>query len=221
MKPFFLLFILFTGLNGSTQDTLYHPVAGLGSEEYVLFTNGTFIFKSYLCGSAFVSFGDYKKNIFGYEFTYDTTRCPSPFLIEEKIAQPQDSIHLFFFNMIDSLSTSIFGEFVIGGQHFRCDTSAITVSKHNFSSDTLAFKNYRKEITFVFDTSSTSLKIYIQPNWFSYKCGTNQIDKLKKTRYGYLTKSKVYDEVHGKPWKKKKRTVGHYHQLVESKNSIK
>jgi len=86
MKHFITIFIFFSinTFNINAQDTLLHKVPFLGSERYILFDDGNFIFKSYLCGSSFVSYGNYKRTLFGVKFEYDTTKCPTPYILSKK-----------------------------------------------------------------------------------------------------------------------------------------
>jgi hypothetical protein len=214
MNRLFIFYLFFTVSSAFAQDTLYLPVHGLGHEKYVLNENETFIYSSHLCGSSFISFGTYKKNMFGYRFNYDTTLCPNPSITELNQTDINDSIILLFYNMVDSTRQPFFDSLVIGEQSYRFNSDSITIPKQSLKSNILTIKEPTNELVFTFDSTITKLQIYLAPMGFGYRCGMNNIRKLKKTKYGYLHKFNVYDEIREEPWKKgTRRVVRHYYQL--------
>lgn len=218
MKLLLALYILLIVSNTNAQDTLYLPVHGLGHEKYVLKDNGSFIYSSYLCGSSFVSFGTYKRTVIGYTFRYDTTMCPSPHIIEINKKTINDSITLFFHNMVDGTRQPYFSSLTIGEQPYICnyDSDTISIPKHSLKSNVLTIRDLTDSLIFTFDTTSSELHIYLSPIGMGYNCGVNDIRKLKKTKHGYLHKFNVYDEIRERPWKKGiKRVVRQYYQLRE------
>lgn len=217
MKLLLVLFLVLLAWKASAQDTLYLKVHGLGHEKYILKENRTFIYNSSLCGSTFVSFGTYKKNFFGYKFSYDTTLCPTPSISGLSRGSDKDSITIFFHNMVDNSLQPFFGSIIIGGQVVECDTNYLAIFVGNLNTDDLILKSdYMNELIFALDSISTTYHIYLTPLSINYKCGVNDIHKLKKRREGYLNKFAVYDEIREKPWKKgRKRIVKQYYQITK------
>lgn len=216
MKRLLSLYILLIVSNTYAQDTLFLPVHGLGHEKYVLKDDGSFIYNSSLCGSTFVSFGNYKRTLFGYKFTYDTTRCPSPFIREVIKKTSNDSLTLFFYNMVDSKRQPYFDSFTIGEQTYRCnfDSDSIRIPKQSLKTNVLNVSNHSTNLNFSFDSTSSELHVYLSPIGLGYSCDIKDLRKLKKTKHGYLHKFNVYDENTEKPWKRgTKRVVRHYYQL--------
>ncbi len=214
MKRILTLLQVFILINTFAQDTLSHPVPGLGGETFYFYHDSTFKFNSQLCGQEGFSFGTYSKNRFGYSFTYDSTKCPTPFLTETKADNDNDSLEVCFFNFTDSTELFIYLYMNIGGTIFKNDSiSTLRISKQELNSNTIILKRYPSDLTFTFNLSSTKLDVYIPPASFGYSCGNARILKLRKTRNGYLQKIKVFDKRQDKPWKKgKKRIVRHYYQ---------
>jgi len=212
MKHFFTIFIFFSinTFNINAQDTLYHNVQGLGGEKYLLYEDGTFIYESYLCGFNFMSYGIYKRNLFGIKFEYDTTKCPTPYILCEKADVNYDSITIYIYNMVDK-STMFFPVIITNGsKNIKCLSDSITIPKSDLTTDSIQFTYLNQKTIFKFDTSCATLKVYLEP--FGYNCGINEISKLKKRNKGYLYKFKVFDEIREKPWKKgKKRIVKHFY----------
>jgi hypothetical protein len=218
MKLLLALYILLIVSNTNAQDTLYLPVHGLGHEKYVLKDDGSFIFSSYLCGSSFVSFGNYKRTFNGYKFKYDTTKCPSPNITEVNKKTINDSMTLFFHNMVDNIRQPYFDTLTIGEVQYICnhDSDSITIPKKSLNSNVLTITYLADTLVFTIDTSSSELHIYLSPIGMGYNCGVKDIRKLKKTKRGYLNKFVVYDENKEKPWKKgTKRVVRQYYQLKQ------
>ena len=214
MKQLLLLFLCFFVKNVSAQDTLYHAVPMLGHEKFVLHDDGTFFYSSHLCGYTYLSFGSYRKNCFGYSFKNDTTKCLQPSLVSSNEGITSDCIVLHFYNVTDSLRVSYSGLVLIGDHIFECQSDSLIIPKKPIRSNTLILnsEDYSKDLTFTFDSTSTQLNLYL--NLAFYQCGINGTRKLKKTKYGYLNKVIVYDEIRDKPWKKgKKRVVKHYYEL--------
>ena len=211
MKQMLILFFLCPGGTVFSQDTLYLPVFGLGSEEFVLYEDGSFVYSSHLCVFSYYSFVDYKKTVFGYKFSYDTTRCPDPIMVEVKSESPDDSLTLLFFDLSDRTSQPFFGKIVIGSQEFYCHNDSLKIAKSDLDSDTIFFPLIQKE--FKFDVSGSILKFYLPSFGFGYECGEINLKKLRRTSRGYLDKSIVYDENEEKPWKKDRRVVWHYYEL--------
>jgi len=213
MEKLLLLSLLFLVKSLYAQDTLYHPIPMLGHEKYILHDDGTFIYRSHQCGFTSLSFGSYRKNVFGYTFDYDTTKCPKPAIHGIKKGFPSDSIMLFFNDIVYEKRLYYFGSVSIGDQTFECQSDSLLIPKKLIKSNSLILKGeYSENITFTFDSTSTQLNLYL--NLIAYECGINDIRKLKKTKHGYLNKFIVYDENNEKSWKKgKKRIVREYYQL--------
>ena len=196
--------------NVSAQDTLYHRIPRLGHQKYVLKDDGTFVYTSLQCGFGLVSYGSYTKNPVGYTFSYDTTKCPKPSIVcKNQKPVNDDSIVLFFYDMVDSSRLPYYNSIVIGDQSFECHSDSLIIPKRTLKTNLLIVEN---NLPFIFDSSSTELNLYL--NLTFCECGLNDIRKLKKTKHGYLNKFIVYDEIREKPWKKgKKRVVREYYQL--------
>ncbi len=198
------------------QDTLYLPVHGLGHEKYVLNDDGTFVYSSHLCGSSYFSFGKFKRNLLGFKFSYDTTRCPKPSLNQLNHGMKSDSTKLTFYSMVDSTRRAFFGLCNIGGQSYWVDSDSIIVSKEKLKTNTLILKEFSDSLTFTFDLTCSELQVYLAPIGLSYDCGSNDIRGLKKRNLGYLHKFEVFDEIKEKPWAKgTKRVVRQYYRLRE------
>lgn len=214
MKRLLALYVLLIVSNFYAQDTLYLPVIGLGHEKYILKNNGTFVYSSELCGFSFISFGTYKKTNFGYHFDYDTTRCAYPSVAEIKSERINDSIYLFFYNMVDSTRQPCYSVLSIGEKYHPCQTDSIKIPRTSLNSDKLIVGEMSDSLVFKFDTTASELHIYLPPHGLGYNCGVNDVRKLKKTKLGYLHRFNVYDENREKPWKRgTKRVVRHYYQL--------
>lgn len=213
MKQLLLISFLLIIRNVSAQDTLYHRIPGLGSQKYVLKADRTFIYTSFQCGFGFVSYGSYHKNILGYRFSYDTTKCPEPSIVISNQNQMDDAVVVLFFrDMTDSTRQTYLGSMTIGDQTFECHSDSLTIPQKSIHSNSLVLKtDNSSELTFTFDSTSNRLNIYL--NLSLYECGVNDIRKLKKTKHGYLHKAIHYDENREKPWKKgKKRVVREYYK---------
>jgi hypothetical protein len=216
MKQLLTLCLFLIVCKASAQDTLYLPVPGLGHEKYILNDNRTFIYNSDLCGSSFVSLGTYRKNLTGYKFKYDSTQCPTPSITAVNQDLMNDSILLLFHNMVDSTRQQFFGSLILNEQRFAFDSDSIIIPKQASKSNVLILNDYLNKLTFTLDSTSTTFNVYLEPFGNSYRCGPNDIRRLKKRRNGYLHKFNVYDEIRGEPWKKgTKRVVRHYYQLRE------
>ncbi len=216
MKQLLAFYILLIVNYTNAQDTLYLPVHGLGHEKFVLKDDGSFIYSSHLCGSSFVSFGTYKRTVVGYKFKYDISKCPSPHITEINNKTINDSITLFFHNMVDSTRQPYFNNLTIGEFQYKSnyDSDSITIPRQSLKSNFLSIRDLSDSLDFTIDTSSSELHIYLSPIGIGYNCGVKDIRKLKKTKRGYLNKFVVYDENRDKPWKKGiKRVVRQYYQL--------
>ena len=211
MKSILIILLTCIGFSCLSQDTLMHPVHGLGHEKYVLFEDGSFVYSSHLCGHSFYSYGDYKKLIFGYRFNYDTTRCPTRSLISSDSTSTSDTITFLFFSMMDSTTLSVNATATIGGNTFNGEIDTLKVARADLKNDQLTIELFKDAITFAFDEKSTENKIYYESPTFGYSCGINNIKRLKSTKHGYLYKFYVFDEDPEKPWKKQKRIVYHYY----------
>ena len=218
MKQLFILFLLFFFNFSHAQDTLYLPVHGLGHEKYVLKEDGTFNYSSYLCGSTFFSFGTFKKTIFGYRFSYDSAKCPSPSILEVKNESINDSLILFFYSMVDSTRLPIFNSLSIGAEQHWCDFDSIILPRKSLNSNILTIGKTSDSLVFKFDPTALELHVYLPPTRFGYNCGINDVRKLKKTKWGYMHKVKVYDEIREEPWKKGTKRVVHQYYQLRSKN---
>lgn len=214
MKQFLLIYILFVCFKSYAQDTLYFEVYGLGHEKYVLKEDGTYVYSTFLCGSSSVSIGTFKKTIFGYSFSYDSSKCPNPSVFEINRGSNHDSLTINFYDMLDSTAQPCFAPLNIGGKKYFCDSNSIKIPKDSLQSNVLTIGQNSNRLVFKFDTTATELNVYLSSPVFGYKCGDNGIRKLKKTKKGYLHKFKVYDEIEEKPWKKgTKRIVRNYYQI--------
>ncbi len=214
MKQLFLIYIFFVCLKSNAQDTLYLEVHGLGHEKYVLKEDGTYVYSTFLCGSSSVSFGTFKKTIYGYNFRYDSSKCPNPSIFEINSGSNHNSLTINFYDMLDSTAQPCFAPLNIGGKKYFCDSNLIKIPKDSLHSNVLTIGQNSNRLVFKFDTTATELNVYLPSPVFGYKCGDNGIRKLKKTKKGYLHKFIVYDEIEEKPWKRgTKRIVRHYYQL--------
>ncbi|MGV3612806.1 MAG: hypothetical protein ACO1N0_17730 [Fluviicola sp.] len=212
MKQLLLISFLLIIRNVSAQDTLYHRIPGLGSQKYVLNEDRTFIYTSFQCGFGFVSYGSYRKNILGYRFSYDTTKCPQPSIVSLNEEFESDYLTLFFYDMVDRECRNYYDSVVIGDQSFECQSDSIAIPKKSIKTNAITLRGeFSNELTFTFDPACNQLNIYL--NLSIYDCGVNDIRTLKKTKHGYLHKAIHYDENREKPWKKgKKRVVREYYQ---------
>jgi hypothetical protein len=218
MKQLVFFLFLFFFICSYAQDTLYLPVHGLGHEKYVLKDDANFIYSSSLCGSNFVSFGTYKKTIFGYSFDYDTTKCPNPIVLSINDDHINNNIALFFHNMLDSTRQPNYNSLSVGSIKYNCDIDSILIPRTSIKSNILIVSDLSGSLVFNFDTTASELHIYLPPIGLGYNCGIHDVRKLKKTKLGYLHKFIVYDENRDKPWKRgTKRIVRHYYQLRQKK----
>jgi hypothetical protein len=196
------------------QDTLYLPVPRLGHEEFVLYEDGSFYYRSHLCGFDYVAPGYYRKHFGNYVFSYDTTRCPLPYIEEFTRAEPQDSLLLCFYEMPDKTPSEYYGVIAIGEKRFGCNGDSCVVSLHEVGERILRLHGPGKELVFSFNSTTTEIHLYIPP-MMGYTCGAGAIRILKKRCAGYLRKSVVYDENQEKPWKRgQRRVVREYYKFL-------
>jgi len=112
--------------------------------------------------------------------------------------------------MIKRSKLFYFGTITINNKNIKCFSDSITISKSDFVTDSVQFTYLNQNTIFCFDTSSSILKIYLEP--LGYNCGVNEIFRLKKRKKGYLYTFTVFDKIEGKPWRKgKRRRIKHYY----------
>lgn len=179
----------------------------IGGKKIVLFDNGTFLFRSNLCGAISLDYGTYKKSIFGLKLYTDSTLCPKPHITQIKNYSNDDTLMILFFDMTDNTPQSFFGTIHIGGIKKETFDDTLVISKKMLLNDSLIIETRSTKQVFQIDTTSSIIKCYQAPNAFGYSCGTFEFLKLKKTKVGYIEKSIVYDKNEDKPWKKGKRRV--------------
>lgn len=207
MKNISLIILISLSFMGKAQDTLTLRVPMIGGKEIVLFNNDTFVFRSNLCGSTSLSYGTYKKSIFGLKLYTDSSLCPKPHVVEIMNDRDDDTLMILFFDLIDNTNRTFFGTVQIGGIKQKSFGDTILISKKHFLNDSLIIETNKTKKAFRIDTSSSIIECYLALNTFGYSCGSLDFLKLKKTKGGYMQKSISYDDNRDKPWKKGKRRV--------------
>lgn len=209
MRLILLLFLFSFTSESISQDTLIHPVDGLGSERFILFDDGSCMFKSSLCGHTFVSIGTYRKTLWGIKFSYDTTKCPKQIMINNSCNDKTDSVKISFYNLLDSTPDITWGTIISEKFKIQYDSKAITISKKLIINDSLNLHLYNlQQIKIPCNKTDCSIDAYLAP--FIYSCGMCEINRLTKTNDGYKYKTHTYDPIEDKPWRKgKRRRVTH------------
>lgn len=189
-----LLIILISFKVVFSQDTLRHPVLGLGYEDYILFDNNEFQHHSSLCGQDYYSFGTYKKSNGKINFFPDSSLCPeSSFEITECDSE-KDSLVVQFYDFIDSNQLDLGLTFFFGEKGFKTIESEIKIPKSDILSSTFEVSHW--STTFTLDIPigpfCDTLKIYVPPVSMGYDCGDLRIRQLKRKKEKYFFKSHVF-----------------------------
>jgi hypothetical protein len=204
-------------LASTAQDTLYHTAPGIGHERILLYNDGTFHFRSSLCGFVYHAHGTYKKRFNQLIFKSDTTNCPQESYEVIDSNPPSDSIAIQLFSAYDSSRFDYLSAYKINGKPFAFDWEKqnILFSREEFPGDSVTFQLYSQEYKINGITSETNeIRIYLSEEIPGEDCGKLGFTEMKKTLRGYEHTFFVYDEDPDNYYKKTKRKVTHVYKKL-------
>lgn len=222
MNKISLLFLTLIALQSNCQDTLIAHIPMIGNKKFILFDNGTYKYKSFLCGIGTIEYGTYEIKRKKIIFIPDTCVIPKS---HSKVidASPNDTLIIHFFDIVDSTKLQYF-EFLpvkIGSVNFGGYKDSVVIDKKYLTSDIIEITTATNGIiSLKIDTSAYQIHIYQLPRFFQFDC-SNSFEKivLTKNKDVFCEKIIYRRENEDKPWKKgKKRKYYECYVFTETKN---